>query len=408
MYALCRLADDIVDAPAATQGDNVPATAEALAAFRDEVGEVLNGGPTEDPVLAAIGDSFARCAIPRENVDRFFGAMAQDLTTTTYETWDDLVAYMEGSAAVIGEMMLPVLRPRSLEAFEPARALGFAFQLTNFLRDVGEDLDRGQVYVPQEDLRRFGADPWSRQVTPAWRELMRFEIARNRELYAQADTGIPMLPPSSARCVATARELYARILELIEARDYDVFTGRARVASWSKATTSAGSSPPGHHGGRVLRDRIEQVPCGAEATHTDPERPDGAARVPSTWKQARPGAHPRLFDVAQSQDPGGWYVVGRSADVGTTRSVTRTVAGRELVLVDESGTLMAGPGTCPHLGALLDDCEVIRGDVVCRWHGMALARTVRPDGSRWWPTMTACWCGCACRRRARRPRTGRR
>jgi phytoene synthase len=146
---------------------------------------------------------------------------------------------MEGSAAVIGEMMLPVLRPRSPEAFEPARALGFAFQLTNFLRDVGEDLDRGRVYIPQEDLRRFGADPWSREVTPGWRELMRFEIARNRGLYAQADAGIPMLPPSSARCVATARELYARILELIESRDYDVFTGRARVASWSKATTSA-------------------------------------------------------------------------------------------------------------------------------------------------------------------------
>ena len=251
VYALCRLADDIVDAPSATQGDNVPATAADLATFQARVGDVLDGGPTDDPILAAIGDSFARCAIPRENVDRFFGAMAQDLTTTTYETWDDLVAYMEGSAAVIGEMMLPVLRPRSAEAFEPARALGFAFQLTNFLRDVGEDLDRARVYVPQEDLRRFGADPWARQVTPAWRELMRFEIARNRELYAQADTGIPMLPPSSARCVSTARELYARILELIETRDYDVFTDRARVASWSKATTSArilATGPPRRKG----------------------------------------------------------------------------------------------------------------------------------------------------------------
>jgi hypothetical protein len=93
----------------------------------------------------------------------------------------------------------------------------------------------------------------------------------------------------------------------------------------------------------------------------------------STWKQARPGRIRASFDVAQSQDPGGWYVVGRSEDVGTKRSVTRFVAGREIVLWrDESGTLMAGPGTCPHLGALLDDCEVIRGDVVCRWHGMAL------------------------------------
>ena len=239
VYALCRLADDIVDAPSATRGDHVRETGAALTAFRDRVADVLDGGSTDDSVLAAIGDSFARCAIPRENVDRFFNAMAQDLTVATYETWEDLVAYMEGSAAVIGEMMLPVLRPRSPEAFEPARALGFAFQLTNFLRDIGEDLDRGRVYVPQVDLRRFGADPWERRVTPEWRQVMRFEIARNRELYAQANAGIPLLPPSSARCVATARELYARILAKIEARDYDVFAGRARVASWSKATTSA-------------------------------------------------------------------------------------------------------------------------------------------------------------------------
>jgi 15-cis-phytoene synthase len=239
VYALCRLADDIVDAPSATMADQVPETTAALAAFRDRVTDVLDGAPTDDPVLAAIGDSFARCAIPRENVDRFFGAMAQDLTVATYETWEDLVTYMEGSAAVIGEMMLPVLRPRSPAAFEPARTLGFAFQLTNFLRDVGEDLDRGRVYIPQVDLRRFGADPWERRVTPEWREVMRFEIARNRELYAQADAGIPLLPRSSARCVATARELYARILAKIEARDYDVFSARARVASWSKATTSA-------------------------------------------------------------------------------------------------------------------------------------------------------------------------
>ena len=104
----------------------------------------------------------------------------------------------------------------------------------------------------------------------------------------------------------------------------------------------------------------------------------------STWKQARPGRIRASFDVAQSQDPGGWYVVGRSGDVGTSRSVTRTIAGREIVLWrDEAGTLMAGPGTCPHLGALLDDCEVIRGDVVCRWHGMALgAAGARRAGSR--------------------------
>src|SRR3954449_13161713 len=115
---------------------------------------------------------------------------------------------MDGSAAGIGEMMLPVLRPLSADGPAPARPLGLAFQLTNFLRDVGEDLDRGRVYVPQEDLRRFGADPHVRRVTPEWRELMRFEIDRNRALYRQADRGIPLLPPSSARCVSAACTLY--------------------------------------------------------------------------------------------------------------------------------------------------------------------------------------------------------
>ncbi len=106
----------------------------------------------------------------------------------------------------------------------------------------------------------------------------------------------------------------------------------------------------------------------------------------STWKQARPGRIRASFDVAQSQDPGGWYVVGTSEDVGLTRTVTRTVAGREIVLWrDESGALCAGPGACPHLGALLEACEVISGEVVCRWHGMALG----PSGAAGWKPMTA-------------------
>ena len=255
VYALCRLADDIVDAPDATTS-HVDETTGRLAAFHSEVDAVLDGAPTDDPVRAAIAHSLLGCAIPRENLERFMGAMAMDLTTTTYQTWADLLAYMEGSAAVIGEMMLPVLRPHSDAAREPARALGFAFQLTNFLRDVGEDLDRGRVYLPQEDLSRYGADPWARRVTPQWRDLMRFEIARNRELYALADRGIPMLPRSSARCVATARALYSRILDRIEAADYDVFTTRARVASWSKAATSA----------RVLALGPAAVPAGEQTT----------------------------------------------------------------------------------------------------------------------------------------------
>jgi phytoene synthase len=239
VYALCRLADDIVDAPGATAPAQVAGTGAALEEFGAGFRRTLAGAEPRTPVMAAVVASVRACDIDPECFDRFFGAMAQDLTTTRYETWEDLLGYMEGSAAVIGEMMLPVLRPRSPAAFEPARSLGLAFQLTNFLRDVGEDLDRGRVYVPQEDLRRFGADPTLRVVTPQWRELMRFEIERNRELYRHADEGIRDLPPASARCVGAARSLYSRILQRIEAQDYDVFASRARVPSWRKAAVSA-------------------------------------------------------------------------------------------------------------------------------------------------------------------------
>ena len=146
---------------------------------------------------------------------------------------------MDGSAAVIGEMMLPILEPLDPAAAPHARDLGDAFQLTNFLRDVAEDLDRGRVYLPQEDLRRYGADPSRREVTPEWVELMRFEIARCRRLYVSADIGIGMLPPRSARCVRAARLLYSRILDVIETQGYDVFSRRARVPTWQKAALAA-------------------------------------------------------------------------------------------------------------------------------------------------------------------------
>jgi phytoene/squalene synthetase len=235
VYAVARLADDIVDLAGPRPGAE---TAAALRAFEQRFRAALADGDATDPVLAAVAHTVRECRIDEACFDRFFAAMRSDLSTRSYETWEDLLAYMDGSAAVIGEMMLPVLRPVT-EASAPARSLGLAFQLTNFLRDVAEDLDRGRVYLPQEDLRRFGADPWRRTVTPEWRALMAFEIARNRRLYRDADAGLPALPAPSRRCVATARVLYARILERIEAVDYDVFTARARVGTASKALLAA-------------------------------------------------------------------------------------------------------------------------------------------------------------------------
>ncbi|RCK70021.1 phytoene/squalene synthase family protein [Desertihabitans brevis] len=245
VYALCRLADDIVDAPDATTPAQAEATGRELEAFGrrffDAVATTRDGRPVSEPVLAAIAEAVVAAGIERECFERFFAAMAMDLTTTSYETFDDLLGYMEGSAAVIGEMMLPVLDPVDPAARGPARALGFAFQLTNFIRDVGEDLDRGRVYLPQADLRRYGADPWLRRVTPQWRAALAHEIDRNRELYAEADRGVAMLPPSSARCVATARVLYSRILLRIEEADYDVFSSRIRVPRPEKLWVTATS-----------------------------------------------------------------------------------------------------------------------------------------------------------------------
>jgi len=180
--------------------------------------------------------------------------MAMDLTVTSYDTWDDLQTYVDGSAAVIGEMMVPILEPTDPDAARhAARALGVAFQLTNFLRDVGEDLDRGRVYLPQEDLRRFGAEPARRRVDDAWVALARFEIDRCRQLYVEAEEGIEALPASTARSIRAARDLYAGILTQIEGNGYDVFTTRARVPRWRKlavvareAVTPAGGRPGRH------------------------------------------------------------------------------------------------------------------------------------------------------------------
>ncbi len=229
LYAFCRYADDIVD-------DLGPAPVEV----REKA--LADAGGSDHPVLEAVVHTVQAFAIDPNSFQRFLGSMAMDLTVERYETFADLCRYTDGSAAVIGEMMLPILEPLDpTAAAGPARDLGDAFQLTNFLRDVAEDLDRGRVYLPQEDLRRFDAIDAlaTRTVTPSWRALMAFEIERARGLYRSADAGLGLLPPSSARCIRAARVLYARILDVIEANGYDVFSQRATVPTWQKAAEVA-------------------------------------------------------------------------------------------------------------------------------------------------------------------------
>jgi len=238
LYAFARYADDIVDEIPSQGGRDVPieVRAAALKDFGDRFFTDLAAGKSDDPVLKAVVHTVRAFDIDTTAFERFLRSMTMDLTVESYDTWEDLLVYMDGSAAVIGEMMLPILEPSDYDVALPhARDLGNAFQLTNFLRDIDEDLDRGRQYVPLEDSRKFAVDLAERRVTPEFVELMRFEIDRCRELYRSAEVGISMLPDRSAKCVGAAHTLYGRILDEIEQQDYDVFESRASVSTVEKA-----------------------------------------------------------------------------------------------------------------------------------------------------------------------------
>jgi len=232
LYGFCRHADDIVDDLGLVP---VEERERALTDLGERFFADLDRGDSDDQVLKAVVHTVTAFDINPDCFRRFLRSMSMDLSIAEYETFDDLLDYMDGSAAVIGEMMLPILEPTSGEAITHARDLGIAFQLTNFLRDVNEDLDRQRVYIPQEDLHRFDADPWLRRSTPQWKELMEFEVTRTRDYYASGDRGLSMLPPASARCIRAARVLYSEILDRIESADGDVFATRTRVPTMRKA-----------------------------------------------------------------------------------------------------------------------------------------------------------------------------
>jgi phytoene synthase len=227
LYGFARYADEFVD----SFSDPDP---DALLSWGADFLDALSGGERpDDPAALAMINTMRRWAIPRAHVEAFLESMQMDITITSYPTYADLEHYMYGSAAVIGLQMLPILEPLTPAAASRARALGEAFQMTNFIRDVGEDLKRGRVYLPQEDLDTFGV---TREmlgvgvVTPMIRELLAFEIERTRALYAFAEPGIELLHPTSRDCMRTAFVLYSEILDAVERAGYQVFTRRVGVS----------------------------------------------------------------------------------------------------------------------------------------------------------------------------------
>jgi phytoene synthase len=231
LYGFARYADEIVDDLASTLSDSEKA--EQLKTWGDNFLALYDSGETDDAVCKAVLDTVRRWNIPREHFEAFLHSMTMDLTVTSYRTYEDLYEYVYGSAAVIGLQMVPILEPTDQKAYEHAMELGVAFQLANFIRDVNEDLDRGRIYLPLDELAEFGVTEdvlRQRVATPEVKAALKAQIARVKELEERSRIGISMLSPVAQPCIETARILYCGIVDAVEGIDYEVFTKRATVS----------------------------------------------------------------------------------------------------------------------------------------------------------------------------------
>jgi phytoene synthase len=261
LYGFARWADDIVDSlDAATPADHRRA---ALTDLQHSLEEGLRTGHSSEPVVLALADTARRYDIDHRHFTDFMASMRSDLDVTDYPTYDDLRTYMHGSAAVIGLQMLPVLGTVTAreEAAPHAAALGVAFQLTNFLRDVGEDLDRGRVYLPADLLKAHGVDrellyrsrSTGRRDSRITQALRAMEDL-TRQVYREAAPGLAMLDPVSRPCIRTAFVLYGGILDAVAQDGYAVVHRRAAVPMRRRAAVALDGLA------RVLAARVRARP----------------------------------------------------------------------------------------------------------------------------------------------------
>jgi phytoene synthase len=237
IYATCRLADDIVD----ISGLRRDAGRRALQRFREAALEALEHR-SKEPILRELARAVHEFDVPVEGLNELFDGVARDLDDVAIESWDDLERYCQGVAGSVGEMCCPVfglaadVGGRASTAVRCARTLGVAMQLTNVLRDVGEDASRKRCYLPASELASYGLtreavlDGTVRSQWPAWREFMAFQVARARDLYRQALPGIPLLQLDAQRCAVACTTGYATILNAIERADYDTLSRRVSVS----------------------------------------------------------------------------------------------------------------------------------------------------------------------------------
>jgi phytoene synthase len=234
LYAFCRSTDDIVDRAPGGEG-GADAVQAALASWRAR--SLTPTADATDPIVLAWTDARSRFGIPQRYAEQLIHGVAQDITCRRYETFSDLTTYCYEVAATVGLMSMHIIGYSDAEAIRYALKLGVAMQLTNILRDVGEDWRAGRLYLPQEDLRRFDLDECDVDagiVDERWRKFMQFQIERNRQIYEEACPGIALLHADGRFAITAAAHLYRAILEDIEAHDYDVFSRRAHVSRWGK------------------------------------------------------------------------------------------------------------------------------------------------------------------------------
>jgi phytoene synthase len=231
VYAFCKEVDSAVDEPPA--GSNPE---EELRRWRGELTAAYHGRPTH-PVTVSLAEQVRLFDIPQELCEELINGVEMDLSLTRYRTFTDLYQYCYRVASVVGLICLRIFGARSPKATAYAIDLGLAFQLTNILRDLGVDARNGRIYLPLEDLARFGyteADLLTERMTPAFHALMQFECERARDFYAKARRTLEELPASDRQLLTVAeimRGVYSRILQRIESSNYQVFGPRIRLSS---------------------------------------------------------------------------------------------------------------------------------------------------------------------------------
>ena len=235
LYGFARYADEIVDDLNSKLTDEEKAL--ELETWGNQVLKDIEAGKSSDHIGRALVDTVKRFDIPIAHFEAFLHSMTMDLTVSEYETFEDLMEYVYGSASVIGLQMVPILGSTSPEALAAAEKLGTAFQLANFIRDVGEDLDRGRIYLPISELKSHGVTHemlHERILTPQIKSALQEQISRVRRLQAEAAPGIKLLSPESQACIEAASELYCGIVDEVEKIDFQIFEKRAKTSTWRR------------------------------------------------------------------------------------------------------------------------------------------------------------------------------